>query len=267
MQQHRITEKINQYKTYKRAAVEQSLPIKHISFHKKIYPLLCRVLSIKRTLLGQHITVVNDKSKLPADKPVIYAVTHIGRYDFEMVMETLHRFFYALSGDWELCYGTIDDYFFRMNGVIWVDTEDKEDRHHTYDYVVHALRQGIPILWFPEGIWNLSDHLPMLNLYSGIIRAAIATGAVIIPIAVDQWDKEFTINIGENVDVTQLAGDRQIALRDILATLKWELWERLPVEKRSELPEDYWERFLEDRIREWPQFNMEIIRHREFRKP
>ena len=72
MQHDRITTNINQYKAYKRVAAERSLSIKQVSFHKKIYPLLCRVLSIKRTLLGQTITVAGDKSKQFADNNVQY---------------------------------------------------------------------------------------------------------------------------------------------------------------------------------------------------
>ena len=72
MRHGRITEKMNQYKAYKRVAAERSLPIKHISFHKKIYPLLCWILSIKRTLLGQTVMVAGDKSKQFADNNVQY---------------------------------------------------------------------------------------------------------------------------------------------------------------------------------------------------
>ena len=265
MKQEKINQGINRYKDYKKRVVNQSLKIKHVSCHKIIHPFLCGILSIKRTLLRQRITIIKDESTIIPNRPVIYAVTHIGRYDFEMVMEAIKKFFYALSGDWELMYGTVDDYFFRANGVIYVDTEDKADRGQTYEYIVAALKQGIPILWYPEGIWNLSDHLPMLNLYSGIIRAAIATDTDIVPIAVDQRGKEYYISIGENVKAKALPDDKQIALRDIMATLKWEIWENLPIEKRSEIPLDYYQNFLKDRIREWPQFNLEIIKHREYK--
>lgn len=258
-------ESINKYKEYKKKVVNQSLRIKNVSYHKMIHPFLCGILTIKRILLGQKISIIKNESKIIPNRPVIYAVTHIGRYDFEMVMEGIKKFFYALSGDWELMYGTIDDYFFRANGAIYVDTEDKADRGQTYEYIVAALKQGIPILWCPEGIWNLSDHLPMLNLYSRIVRAAIATDTDIVPIAVDQRGKEFYICIGENVKAKDLPDDKQIALRDIMATLKWEIWENFPVEKRSELPLDYYQNFLRERIREWPQFNLDIIKHREYK--
>lgn len=265
MKQEKIDQKIKRYKDYKKKVVKQSLKIRNVSCHKMIHPFLCGVLTIKRTLLRQRITIVKDESTIIPNRPVIYAVTHIGRYDFEMVMEAIKKFFYALSGDWELMYGTVDDYFFRVNGAIYIDTEDKADRGQTYEYIVAALKQGIPILWCPEGIWNLSDHLPMLNLFSGIIRAAIATNTDIVPIAVDQRGKEFYISIGKNVKAKNLPDDKQIALRDIMATLKWEIWENFPVEKRSEIPLDYYQNFLKDRIREWPHFNLDIIKHREYR--
>lgn len=249
----------------KQYLIDNNLEIKGVSIRKKMHPLLCNILAIKRTLLGQHITVINNRATISETEAVIFAVTHIGKYDFEMVMESLRHFFYALSGDWELMYGTIDDYFFRANGVVYVDTEDKKDRQRTLDFNIKALKQGIPLLWCPEGIWNLSDHLPMLNLYSGIIKASLAANVDIVPIAVDQRNKEFYINIGSNIDVNSLEGDKQLALRDIMASLKWEIWEQFPVEQRINISSEYYKMFLKERIEEWPQFNMDIINHREYK--
>lgn len=63
----------------------------------------------------------------------------------------------------------------------------------------------------------------------GIIDIAKKTGAIIQPVAVEQYGKHFKINIGENFD-TSLYGEnskekrRAIReLRDMLATLKYEI--------------------------------------------
>lgn len=265
MKQTTITVNINKYKKWKKSMIDYQKKFKYVKFHKKIHPFLRKILFVKRTLLGQNLTILNDKSSIIENNPIIFAVTHIGKYDFEMVMESLNSYFYALSGDWELMYNTIDDYFHSINGVFYVDTEDKQDRHNSYELNVLALKQGIRLLWFPEGIWNLSDHLPMQNLYPGIIKAALETNTEIVPIAVDQRENDFYVNISENINANKLESDKVIALRDIMASLKWEIWEQFEIENRKDIPEDYYERFLKIRLREWPQFNMDIIQNRVYK--
>ena len=266
MTQSYIERKIKLYKLKKKIILESGLEIKNVNFHKNIHPFLAMLLSIKRNILGQKIHLIKDKSSVNKDKAVIYAVTHIGKYDYEMIYETLKKPFYTLAGDWELMYGSIDDYFFRTTGVVYVDTEDKEDRKKSYEYNVKLLKQGISLLWYPEGIWNLTENLPVLKLYPGIIKAAQDANVEIIPIAIEQSEKDFYINIGENIDVNNLEGNKLEQLRNIMATLKWELWETIGQVKREEIPEDYYEKFLNLRISEWPQFNIDIIKNREYKE-
>lgn len=86
-------------------------------------------------------------------------------------------------------------------------------------------------MYFPEGTWNLTPNLPMLPCYWGIVDIAKQGGAVVIPVAAEQYGKHFKINIGENFDMNAYGEGiaekaRAIAdLRDVLATLKYEIWE------------------------------------------
>lgn len=85
---------------------------------------------------------------------------------------------------------------------------------------------------------------------------------MIVPIAVEQYGKQFVINIGENFDVNTYGQNKAEAikcLRDILATLKWEIWESRIVEKRKNLNENEWKEYIEARFKEWSYFNMEYI--------
>lgn len=275
MRKKKIEAKINEYKQMKQELVENSKKQsnveepKTIDEKKMLYlkiknALLCNLLTINRKMHRQKLSIISDQSN-KTNKPVIYAVTHIGKYDFEMVTEALRKPFYVLSGDWKLMYGTIDDLFFRANGVIYVDTEDKSDRRNTYEASVLCLKDGNSLMWFPEGIWNLSDHLPMLGLYSGVTRAAIEANVEIIPIAIDQNENEFNINIGKNIKPEELLENGTEKLRDIMATLKWEIWEQYDLLSRRSIPSNYYDIFLEKRINEWPQFNLDIIRKREYK--
>lgn len=229
-----------------------------------IRPVLREALKVRRMINGHDLTVINDKSK-KTNKPVIYAMTHIGNYDYEMVVQTLKKGFYTLAGDWDLSYGTIDDYFFRANGVVYVDNEDKKDCNNTLKMLIKLLKEGESVLWCPEGTWNLDSHLPVLNIYPGIIKAAKIANVDIIPIAVEQREKNFYINIGENIDAKKLSGDGCKDLRDIMATLKWEIWESLPITKREDLDENYFKKFVEERLAECSYIPKSVFKHRVYR--
>ena len=119
-------------------------------------------------------------------------------------------------------------------------------------------------MYFPEGTWNMSPNLPMLPCYCGIVEIAQKSNAVIVPVAADQYGKHFKINIGENFDMLRygnLKEEKSKAisdLRDTLATLKYEIWETEP-QKRSELSGNEWDKYCQDRFREWPYFSLEYI--------
>ncbi len=230
-----ITRKIDQYKMRKREMLEKDLPFRGIKFRRSIRNLLRKILFIKSKICGLTYEFVN-MSTPPKNENVIYAVTHIGKYDFEMLMEAYGAFFYPFAGDWELDYGTIDDYFLRLCGVIYIDTNDKEDRKRSFGVMQKAIKQGIPILIFPEGIWNLTENLPVMKLYSGAVRAAQACKVPIIPIGMEQIGKHFYINVGKQLEFTLLTeAEALIKLRDEMASLRWQIWERLPVTKRSDI--------------------------------
>lgn len=86
-----------------------------------------------------------------------------------------------------------------LNGLIYCDTNSKEDRKIALETSKQLLRKNENLLIYPEGIWNLSANLLSLPLFPGIINIAIETGCEIIPVAVEQYGREFYVNIGENI--------------------------------------------------------------------
>lgn len=118
---------------------------------------------------------------------------------------------------------------------------------------------------FPEGIWNLTDNFPMMKNFPGAVQAADECGVPIIPIAIEQREKHFLLNVGEEINFadTEDNVDVQI-LRDTLATLKWEIWEKLPRKKRRDIPEGYHEKFVQERLAECDGFTKELVDGRMF---
>lgn len=231
---------------------------------KKLHKLILLIYKIKNKLGGFSFELIKDE-RSSTDRPIIFAVTHVGKFDIEVISESIKDHYYLLSGDFEHIQGIIDAPFIALNGVIYFNEKDKEDRKSASNRMINHLKQQGNLMYFPEGTWNLSSNLPVLPCYWGIINVARESNAIIIPVAADQYDKHFKINIGKNFDVLKydnnLSGKANAIkdLRDEMATLKWEIWETERV-SRNEIKSDEWEKYIEDRLKEWPYFNENYIK-------
>ena len=231
---------------------------------QKIHKIILWIYKIKNKIGGFTNEVLNDK-RTPTDRPIIFAVTHVGKFDIEVVSEAIKDHYYLLSGDYEHIQGIIDAPFLSLNGVIYFNEKDKADRKLVSEKMKKHLKSGGNLMYFIEGTWNLSPNLPMLPCYWGIIDIAKDSNAIIIPVAAEQYGKHFKINIGENFDVLKYpenTNGKSAAiedLRDIMATLKWEIWETEETLKHDSLQGNEWEEYLEQRFSEWPGFNQEYV--------
>lgn len=262
-----IRKQINKYKKKKAKIINSSDEIKGVKYRKFIHNFLIKALKVKSKLSGLTYEFVNENRVQRTDKPVIYAITHIGKFDLEMVLEACPNLFgYVFAGDWELMYATIDDYFLRNHGVLWIDTSDKEDRKNSFRMMCKYLNQGVPFIIFPEGIWNLTECLPMMKIFPGVVQAAQQCNVPIIPVAIEQRGKHFVLNIGEEFTVDNMDETDAVQLvRDTMATLKWEIWEALPKEKRKDIPDGYYEKFLQKRVSECAGFTVELVQGRMYK--
>lgn len=239
-----------------------------------MHPVLWLALTIMNALNGFHCTMLSN-CKLPrTNKPIIFCITHIGKHDIEICAQVLKKHFYLLSGDFENLHGTFDGTFIELNGIVYLNKYISEDRTKSKETCVRILKSGGNIMWFPEGIWNLSPSQPVLHLPFGIIEVAQKANAAIIPIAIEQYGKEFFVNIGEIFDTAPYCEKYQsdvqqklaaIAdLRDAMATLKWEIWASMKPWNRSDMPAVLFEQFINERLKEWHGFTYEDVRAREF---
>lgn len=264
-------EEYEKYYNYARALYEKS-KIANISMktRKKIYPLLYRILKVMNILNKNRLKVLAD-NRVNTNRPKIYAVTHIGKYDIEVISEAIKEHTYILSGDFENLHRTFGGIFLEINGIVYVNERDKADRTNSKKRMIEILKNGGNILYFPEGTWNLSESKPMLKIFQGIIDVAIASDAEIIPVAIEQYGKKFIAEIGENIipnnmieknySITQI----KEFLRDSMATLKWHLYESVSKWNNSEIPENYYEEYLKQRISEWPGFTLEEVKSKEYK--
>lgn len=240
----------------KKSVQIQNKRVRFIAIRKCIRPLLRFLLFGQRKIYGFQVEVLKQINS--KNYPVIFAVTHIGKWDFEIVCEKIPCHFYVVASDFINTYGKSGGWFFNANGVVWINEYSREDKDNTKKRMKQILDQGGNVMIFPEGTWNISENEIIRDIAYGTADVAIQTRAAIIPVAVEQYEERFVINMGDILSATDF-DDKAIlttVLRDTLATLKWEIWEKEGIQERAELSDTFWEDFIIERCKEWPKYSM-----------
>lgn len=242
------------YRERRRHRMEQGKKLRHIRLRELFYPLFASLLRIDRRSRGQTIELLGAPRK--RDGQVIYACTHIGGEDLECIYEVLGRGCWWFVGDPCVLYKDISGLLLFINGCIFFETLDRTDRRIAYARAVEVLRGGGSLMIFPEGARNGTENIPVWPLFQGTARMAMESGVGIVPVGIERYDERFVIKFGQELRPGDFGrpDDLTRALRDTLATLKWDIWENEGLQSRSELADDYGKRFIEEfeqRIRPW----------------
>ena len=246
---HRLTMPLPELEAYyrqrRKLRFERGDKPKNIRLREMCYPIFRVFLMVDRLFRKQKITFINPPPK--DRKQVIFACTHITQNDLENIYEVLGCGCWWFVGDPCFMYRDISRLFVYLNGVIFLDTGDKDDRHIAYLRALDLLKSGGSLMIYPEGARNGSENLPVMPLFSGTAKMAMETDTPIVPVAIEQYGKKFVINFGTELCPAefQSASDLTQTLRDAMATLKWDIWENEGVQDRAGLPEDYSNQFRE----------------------
>lgn len=235
---------------------------------KLLHYLLVLIVKVDRYLRRQKITIVN-KSSLYALKdlsgPIIFAPTHCGKFDIQVMTEVLWKYRWSLlSGDPNNLPGTVEGYWLKCNGVVYVDRDDKKSRKNAKQKVIDLLRNGENIMLYPEGTWNFSPNRPVLPLYRGVADIAFSANATIIPfgLEIDDMDNTYFVMVGEPIVASKNHLETLENLRDQMATLKWLLYEQHPngraVYDKVSLTVE-WDKYVEKRLSECSYMDFDLI--------
>lgn len=230
---------------------------------QKLHPILLILYKLVNRLNGLTYEIINDK-RTKTDKPIIFAVTHIGKFEIQVITEAIKEHSFLLGGDFEHLQGSFDAPFLALNGVFYFNENVKSDRKAVTEKMINHLKNGGNIMYFPEGRWNLSPNLPVLPLFWGIIDVSRYGQACIVPIAVEQYDKHLKINIGNLFDVNNYENNQQgktnaiTDLRNIMAAMKYEIWETESIVSRNYMQNDYWFKNVIQRFDEFPLISKNI---------
>ena len=237
----------------------------------RIRKILNPVIRIVAPLTCKYKRVIVKKSKLPKGQPIIFAPTHGFKDDVVMTVSSIPANGYILFGSLPQFYNTFDGITAWLNGSLIVDRTDTESRKAAKEKMRYAIENGANLIVFPEGVWNKSENLLILQLFGGIYDIAKETGAVVVPVATHLEGKYVFVSVGEALDIAVYKKTEGLAvLRDEMATLKWELMERYSYVTRNELlkgktPEEYWHDYIEHLISEVDFYDREVEDNAHFR--
>ena len=123
--------------------------------------------------------------------------------------------------------------------------------------MIMVLRKGANLIIFPEGTWNLTPSKPMLPLYWGVIDIARYSGKPIIPVILEYTDKKCYVAFGSPMYISQGddKGEKIKELSDIMAALKWQIWEKYRDTGCNTAAE--WDNEAKKRVTNYPKLDYE----------
>ena len=121
------------------------------------------------------------------------------------------------------------------------------------------LQEGKNLLICPEGTWNLTPSKPMLPLYWGIIDLSKQTGVPIIPLILEYHSDCCYAKFGEAIYINENMSKQEgiEILEESMATLKWDVWEQFPIQKRTDDMKAKFDEMVKKRVEAYPKFNYE----------
>jgi len=119
--------------------------------------------------------------KLTVGIPVIYAPAHRSVWDVARFIAYCIPHSCLVSGGEKDFYCTVNEYITEINGVLSFDRDDSNDCTIIIEKVKNILKNNHSIIICPESTYNIYGR-GMLKLYPGVIKMALDSGAIIVPI-------------------------------------------------------------------------------------
>lgn len=269
-----------EYKIDKKNIIENNLKLKGIKKAKFYFPITQLLLKAITILNKEKIYYLNDV-KIPKDKTLLFACTHKFKPDIEKISQANNVSSIMVASDFVNSYKTINGWYFNTRPTIFVDPYSKEDKKYTSKMIVRYLKEGNNCMIFPEAVWNLSPNKIVLKTFTGTVRASLETNSPIVCTAIERYGKNYIINrnyfnptdylkkytnktfeqINSDLELRKIIIDEcNIALRDNLATLTYEIWDEFAKKnglvKRNTLKENYWVDFIKELTSEWQGYKL-----------
>lgn len=244
---------------------------------KKLVPTLRKIMQLN--LKASNIEIVTLNEELPTtNRPIIFVLTHVGRDDISAFTTAIKKHYTILSGDYESLHNNLEGLITSLNGVKYFDMKSKEDRYSIAMKAEEVLKNNDNVLCSMEAAWNISPNEIVTKLFPGMIKVAIYTNAVIIPVGIERFNsKLYGVNVSKTIfDPKKYINDdfkytHAIEdLRQLMADTKYQIYfddrikDRIKC-KRKEIGDynKYNEEFKKDILTGWT-FDEEAINEKKY---
>lgn len=224
-----------------------------------IHPLLMTAAGSK---IKYKIIKCGDYSEMKKTKrPIIFACNHTNSHDVPIAFKAIGKHTILFAGKQPL--EIMDEFFFNMNGTVYVDRKDKNDMRLSKKALVETLKNN-NVLVFPSGTWNTTDSKLIPDMKWGIIEVARDANALIVPMALFyDYDKQTCkYNFGKAIDVNGMTNKEGIdTLQNAIGTMMWDFVEDRMREDnkdfilRSEIDVKKEKAHIENCFREYPKLD------------
>ena len=220
---------------------------------------------------------------VPEDRQVIFVLTHVERDDISIFNEVVGEHYTILSGDYESLHNNLQGFVIALNGTVFFNMKSKEERNLIEDKVVEVLKSGDNILCSMEAAWNLSANEIVMELFPGMLRAALKSNALIVPVGIVRFSyRLYGINVAQEAfdvneyiakyqDTGQAIEKARENLRQIMADLKFQTYFEDYIQKKITISratigdsETYEKWFKADVLKGWT-FTEEIVNEKKYR--
>lgn len=190
-----------------------------MDIRKKINKPLRKIL--KLATKGE--IIIDNYPTLEDGKAYIFVSLHNFVEDTIANLSTIDRNAYLLFGTTDQLEVNKEMYAAWLNGFIYVDRQDKQNRQDALLKMERVLKNGNSVLIFAEGGFNNTENLLCQKLFASPYILAKKTGLEVVPIApfYEFGTNQIYMNVGNPVDLSVYDDKKEalLELRDILSTL------------------------------------------------
>ncbi len=195
------------------------------------------------------------------NKPVIYASSHQDFNDITNSIYACPEHILTLNAS---NISLILKMLLNLNGVFFVDRDDKNSRYMSKIEMSKAVLKGKSINIYPEATWNCSPNKLHLPLYIGMVDIARITGAPIIPVVQEYTYDQSKLDGKSHVESVHIMFGKPIYVSifddrfekleefdEIFSTLKWRLLAEKGIYDRNTITNQLYIDYIRARINDW----------------
>lgn len=202
--------------------------------------------------------IIEQNVELDKNKQYVFACNHSFDEDVISILQSLDRNAYVLNGSTDQTEHNPIFLALWLNGMIYVNRQDKESRADALRKMKKVIEMGSNIMLFPEGGYNNTENRLIAPLFpGGVYDLSVDKNIEVVPVISfndynyheGSFDDKIYIRIGKPMDLSKYERyEASEILRDEMSTMVYDiLLEHDMSIKREDLGKNPRERYMEIR--------------------